>query len=929
MSDIKLDSNAAVVGGVHSDSHDIHNNYTNNTTSNTTNNSTVNNNTVYEAQKTQMEIMQDNENQFLQAVIDAFGDGLLDQQELARLNLLAQKWQIVPARANAIIQQVRNNTSMQKGIQGNEYLASQILQEVFDAIQTNQQDVLQRKFRTLRQVALSSADSTMHFYYHLLLASMYPENCTVEFINSRSDNYWQLYWAHIAYIKLGNPDNAAVLLPRLGGFGCPQGDVALLMAIDNISEYRRSGKQDYYRQQALQHLDRACQTGMSEPLSALWYAAKEMLNETQQPEVWFRFYCDVTLKELAPVKIPKMPKSAPKIEVPPLPKFNAQNVNLAQMQGFNPLKAAREMGLGQQMTQGFYGQMPQMPPQMLQMPPQMPSDSKATPTPEAVQLASEARTPERPIDDPDAIRDLFGIILTDSNVLAMKYGCSVDDVYAILTRFYESSKEKKMYWYVLDICTLREEKGDDITWMDVNKAVSDYITEQQLKEGSDLNLFIIGGDDVIPIPKVQDPYEYGSSIVPTDMPYSFHDTYLLDFLDGSSSDLDYHDARNTVARLPLEDGEMQTDIESDLGAYFNISGLYAEGIPVGNVVMESNADWIPASTTMSQHLPLLFSTEDPELVRNGMYISPKLLTSDGDAMDVYISSLNKADMLMFNLHGSDDPDYNGFYSIDEAFNPSLLNDSNARVFNTVACFGARYTGYDREQSMLLSALYGGGVLLYTGSLISVPMYFDESHDEARQLLLNPGTGSEVFMRLYAIYQFYGASAGYALLKAKCDYFNLCRHVESDGFAFSTALMFCLYGNPMLHVRCRRHVVESALQNDAIPPAPVKSAKMRLRKAHKERLMEKRDKGSMLSEIRGVVDGNLAAMRAIVERNVYDQYGIPPRLLTSIDRISRPTINGATTTTYSYFYHNPDSVFASDIYVEVDEKGRTKRIYTTK
>ena len=51
--------------------------------------------------------------------------------------------------------------------------------------------------------------------------------------------------------------------------------------------------------------------------------------------------------------------------------------------------------------------------------------------------------------------------------------------------------------------------------------------------------------------------------------------------------------------------------------------------------------------------------------------------------------------------------------------------------------------------------------------------------------------------------------------------------------------------------------------------------------------------------------------------------------TAFDRISRPTINGATTTTYSYCYHNPDSVFASDIYVEVDEKGHTKRIYTTK
>lgn len=921
MSDIRLDGDTAVVGGVHSDSHNVQNNYTTNSSSNTTNNSTVNNNTVYEAQKTQMEIMQDNESQFLQAVIDAFGDGILDQKELASLNLLAQKWQIAPARANAIIQQVRQNSTMQKGIQGNEYLASQILQEVFDAIQTNKQGILQNKFRTMRQVALTSSDPNMHFYYHLLLASLYPENCTVEFINSRTDNYWQLYWTHIAYIKLGGIDNAAALLPRLGGFGCPQGDVALLMAIDNISEYRRSGKLEYYRQQALQHLDRACQAGMSEPLSALWYAAKEMLNEKQQPEEWFRFYCEVTLKELAPVRIPSMPKAAPKIAVPPLPKFNAQSVNLPQMQGFNPLQAARNMGLGQQMPKGFAGQMPQTPPPM-------PSFSKSTPTPEAVQLASEVRTPEEQIEEPDPLEDHYGIILTDSDELAMKYGCSVDEVYEILTRFYETAKEQQMYWYVLDVSPLRDAYGLDISWMKVNEAISDYIEEHQLQEGPDLHLFILGGNDVIPIPEVEDPYEYGSSMIPTDMPYCFHDTYLIDFLDGSSSDLDINDARNSVARLPLEDGDMLTDIESDLGAYFNISGLYGGGIPVGNVVMESNADWIPASTTMSQHLPLLFSTEDPELVRNGMYISPKLLTSDEDAVNIYRTSLDKADMLMFNLHGSDSPEYSGFYSSDEAFNLTLLRDSNARVFNTVACFGARYTGYERNQSMLLSALYGGGILLYTGSLISVPMYYDRETDEARQLLLNPGTGSEVFMRLYALYQFKGMTAGKALLQTKCDYFNMCRHVESDGFSLSTAMMFCLYGNPMLHVRRRKHVIESALQNDAIPPAPVKSAKIPLRKASRVRLMEKSEKGSMLSEIRGVVDGNLAAMRTIVERNVYDQLGIPPRLLSSIDRISRPADNGEVTT-YSYNYHNPDSVFAADIFVEVDDKGRTKRIYTTK
>lgn len=92
---------------------------------------------------------------------------------------------------------------------------------------------------------------------------------------------------------------------------------------------------------------------------------------------------------------------------------------------------------------------------------------------------------------------------------------------------------------------------------------------------------------------------------------------------------------------------------------------------------------------------------------------------------------------MFNLHGADAEGMCGFYSEDEAFNPSLLNQGRARVFNTVACFGARYAGYERNDSMLLSALYGGGVLLYTGSLIPVPMFSNEETDEARQLLLNP------------------------------------------------------------------------------------------------------------------------------------------------------------------------------------------------
>ena len=904
MSDIKLDGDAAVVGGIHTDSHNTQNNYT--TTTNTTNNSTVNNKTVYEAQKTQTEIYQQNERLFLEAVQERLVDGKLDNLRLAELNQLSIQWQIAPMRASQIIDQVRRNISVMQGSKGNEFLAEQTLNEVFNAIQTNHTDILQRKFNGLEQLArVMTADNNIQFYYHLLLASMYPDKCALAFFGSRTDNYWQLFWAHVAFIKTGNVDNATVLLPRMGGFGCPQGDIALLMALDNLADYHKNGKQNYYRQQTLQYLDQAVQNGMSEPLSALWYAVKEMLEDNPQPEEWYQFYCDTTLAELKPKEKSKMAVPPQMPTPPPMPKFNAQNVKLNQMRGFNALQAANNMGLG-------VATPPPMP--GASAVPSMPGQSKSAPQPAA-----------------DALEARYGIILTNANALARKYGCSTQDVYDVFNDFIQNAYDQRMYWTFLDIAQYGMDSANEPpSWIECNEAVSRCIAENKLTAGADLHLFIIGGDDVIPIPRVEDPWPYGSERIPTDTCYAFEGTYIVDLLDNRDSDFTVGCARNNVARLPLEDGKLSTDIRSDLGAYFNISGMYGDGIPVGNVLMISNRDWIPASCTMTQHLPLLYNNDDPELIRNGMYISPKLLTQDAESLGIYCKSLDNADMLMFNLHGADAKGMCGFYSEAEAFNPSLLSHGKARVFNTVACFGARYAGYDRNDSMLLSALYGGGVLLYTGSLVSVPMFSNGETDEVRELILNPGTGSEVLMRLYPLYQFKGMTGGKALLQAKCDYFNMCRNIEDDCFSMSTALMFCLYGNPMLNVRRSDHVIESALRNDAMPPAAVKADGMPLRKTMRQRLMQKDvNSQSLIDQIRGYVDDNLNAIRTMVEQHLYRQLGLNPQTLDSIDQFSRPTIDGNYEMGYSFNYHDPNRQFAADTFVEVDAQGKTKRIYTTK
>jgi len=53
------------------------------------------------------------------------------------------------------------------------------------------------------------------------------------------------------------------------------------------------------------------------------------------------------------------------------------------------------------------------------------------------------------------------------------------------------------------------------------------------------------------------------------------------------------------------------------------------------------------------------------------------------------------------------------------------------------------------------------------------------------------------------------------------------------------------------------------------------------------------------------------------------------MLDSIDQVSRLTATGSYDESYSFNYHDPDSLFGADVYAEVDKQGHLKRVYTTK
>ena len=523
-----------------------------------------------------------------------------------------------------------------------------------------------------------------------------------------------------------------------------------------------------------------------------------------------------------------------------------------------------------------------------------------------------------------------GVIFTDTQRLGEKYSCSQDEVKAVIESFREQSREHGMEWYLLDASESVEDT-DEPFWLDYNEAISDFMQEYDLPRGVEIPVFIIGGDDVIPIPMVEDVF--GSSDdrrIPCDMCYCFEGNFFSDLWDGGDRRITDDYVRNNVSRLPLEDGEMESSLADDLGDYFErCTKYYDEGLSVHAVMMEANASWLPASKTMSEHLPLVSHADDPDMVQDGMYVSPPVSVEDEDSMEPVINTLDECGMLLFNLHGAGSEGMSGFYNDGgEAFSTEMLANTEAQVLNTVACYGARYHGFERCDSMMLSALYDNGFLLYAGSLIPVPMTELDVPDGVE---VHEGSGSEHLMPIYCMEQFRGLPVGEAMMRAKLEYFNTFRFMERDDFSMATMMLFSLYGNPMLRLKPQEKVLQRAEECHVLPVLPQNKRVAPIQKKRMERILVKDDhKGqSLLEEVQGLVDANLSAIHAQVQQHLYDALGLEPRWLDHVDSFELSDSKGFSQKGYCYTYVDRSKPYAQKSMVEVTTKGAVTRVFRTK
>jgi hypothetical protein len=121
----------------------------------------------------------------------------------------------------------------------------------------------------------------------------------------------------------------------------------LLFALANLHEYRRHPDQDQFLIDAQENLMQADE-GLNEILAPVWQGVKMAMIEapTEVPEL--RFYTELLFKEFTFATANELSKrKSEQVAQSQVPVFNAQQVNLPQMQGFNALEAARKMGIAQ------------------------------------------------------------------------------------------------------------------------------------------------------------------------------------------------------------------------------------------------------------------------------------------------------------------------------------------------------------------------------------------------------------------------------------------------------------------------------------------------------------------------------------------------------------------------------------------------------
>lgn len=551
-----------------------------------------------------------------------------------------------------------------------------------------------------------------------------------------------------------------------------------------------------------------------------------------------------------------------------------------------------------------------------------------------------------------------GIIFTNTEIIAKKYKkTDADDIRELINDFIaKSAKKNNFVWELIDLgsSTMKGAVNKNASWTDYAQLLSDYADGVGIKKSAQTPLFIIGGNDVIPMPEFYASVGHDvKTIEDSDLLYCFP-------IDYAWKKVTLNDAIFNVARLPLdyvESGYLSTSAKDDIGRYFKRALNSLEyGIPLTYAMMTSNAgangnnDWTWTSADVMAKLPQQQLENDQELTKDNMFLCPSLDVAgeehiSNDKVTYYKNMLKATDMLFINLHGSPNVNMSGYLGAEDntaywGMTIELMKQLKTPIINAFPCYGARYGKYyfdnndgsmpdyqvyDREDSMLLTAFYDSEVLLFAGSctssmcsnVIGNGTVVDHLNESTNPIdLLMPAGYAEAMLKLYACYLFQGEPAGYAMLHAKIDYLNYRAQYENKDLVFLTLNQFNLFGCPTLFATPQNatHQLREALTM-SIPTKDLPDVNYNTEFDRFEQGID-----GVLNRVRTLVDNNLRILDEKIRTQLYGSIGLSEDNLTRIESVE---YNGQLSYNLTYAKKNP--LYPEFYIVRTDKNGNINEV----
>lgn len=536
---------------------------------------------------------------------------------------------------------------------------------------------------------------------------------------------------------------------------------------------------------------------------------------------------------------------------------------------------------------------------------------------------------------------VHGLIFTNLKLLAQSLHESPKNVSNVLETYMEIKRKHGVVYQLIDAGnytykkktsfwgrkTVHLEASNDWSdYTDILMDIHDYEVNSGLPESQ--YLFIIGGADVIPMPRV--PYfvkKMDDKTIDTDMLYAYpYGKKVLSMLEGMEI-LRYKQLFYT-GRLPLG-----TDTTfADFCDYFQRAAANAGGVPMKEAYAQCDPHWKYLVSVITEELAkgrYLRNLEDTflpglydkgislsEIYHQGIILSPKVTVAT--LKEVFHSS---ASFYFYCLHGSNALNTAGYlgesikpraaYSV---IYPSHMNGCRQpNVVMTEACYGARFIGMDKEHSMLLSSIYGK-TLAFTGSS-RIAWGAGGAIYGGKVIPLN----ADVLAKCYIAALLSGLTVGQALLLGK---YGVAQSVDKIGATNAVTIAeFNLFGDPTVRLSLSRESKYPSLDNDEFTV----TKDSRIAEQEEVQLSSEAGSGSILEQVRHAVDMNIFQIHELVGLHLYREYGMEPRPATHILKLKYSDGTKA----LRFDYHIPTDDVVNVYSVKTTERGEIIHVMTTR